>query len=155
MKAGRLSTPSLAGINGRPDRRKFGNRPLTPSPEDGLTEGTGGRQDTSVVHDDRDIRGGRGGSEDGIRIREIETQRHDPVAVGRHEGFRAFRIAHRRIDFAGPVLQEGFDEGLADAPVGSGDEGGLVGEGGGHGWEVTVGEVGRWARGELTGLVGC
>jgi len=29
---------------------------------------------------------------------------------------------------AGPVLQEGFDKGLADALVGSDDEGGLVGE---------------------------
>lgn len=122
--------------------------------EDGVIEGTGRRQDAAVVHDDRHIRGGRSGGEDGIGIREIEPQRHDPLAVSRHEGLRALRIADGGVDLPGAVLQEGFDEGLADAPVGSGDEGGLVLEGGGHGGEVLVGEMGRWRCGELTGGVG-
>jgi hypothetical protein len=58
--------------------------------EDRVTKRTGGRQDAAVVHDDLHIRRGRGGGENGIGIGEVETQRHNPIAMGGHRASALF-----------------------------------------------------------------
>ena len=97
------------------------------------------RRDARVI-DEKVCVGGRGDSRLDLRaVGDVEPERYDLAAVTLDEGGEVGFGAGRRVDLGGAGGYECINDCLANAAIGTGDEGDLAGDGKAHGMDLEGG----------------